>query len=553
MRKIAFFLLFCIVALATGCPKSTPKQPIAFNRLAGDQTDFLKEFDNEIDKYNCLMSGRNWSEYSETPAEQQTQQDLAQKRKREREIVKKLDALKPEIGDTQSDIERNEDNYLTEKERLERERFTAQQQEAAIAQKRQEIMLLEAQLKKTPAKQKTLRAELQGQIARLRQEIALAPSLRDSNEILLDLEILQRRYETYANRLAASQQKLAAQQTKLETELAQNQAEQKPLTDTLRDLRNNSIKNQRSQRDQDIPPICLSTGNETGRPSEEQRAAARKVRDNLLYQLIRLTDYQYFQFENDLYVKKSSASFLADALEIGGNFAGTITNGARAKTIIHAALIGFQSTRKAANISYFQEQTADVLITKMQTSRNRVLTDILEQIEKQDVDSYPLDAALGDAIKYFYAGTLPRALQELKKDAGVAAENAENNLREVKGITVRTPATIEQRKLSVDTFEFLNSLAKTLASDTASEGAKTEARGKLLKIAEQIKKNTNITDELNKDEELKKLLEDLTTNSGNGIELANTLLSLRSGRGGKPNEATLKAIDTIIVNIDNTK
>ena len=75
-----------------------------------------------------------------------------------------------------------------------------------------------------------------------------------------------------------------------------------------------------------------------GEPTDQQKALARKIRNNLIFKLIRFTDDQYFQFENDLYIGRASTSVLADIIDFGANFAATISNGERAKTIINASL-----------------------------------------------------------------------------------------------------------------------------------------------------------------------------------------------------------------------
>ena len=155
---------------------------------------------------------------------------------------------------------------------------------------------------------------------------------------------------------------------------------------------------------------------------------ARRIRDSTMHNLIRLVDSQYFEFENDIYVGRSSGSVLADIIDDSANFAATITNGERAKTIINAALIAFRSGRKSASIHFFREQTGEILITNMQTSRNRVLADMLLNIRDKDAFDYSLEEGLGDVIKYFYAGTLPRALQELQRNTSSAAQTATQNV-----------------------------------------------------------------------------------------------------------------------------
>lgn len=262
---------------------------------------------------------------------------------------------------------------------------------------------------------------------------------------------------------------------------------------------------------------------------------ARQIRDEVIYRLIRITDYNYFQFENDLYVKRASGSVLADIIDTGANLAATISNGERTKTIINASLIAFRGSRKSASMHYFQEQTADVLITKMQTTRNRVLAEMLSQIHDKNVKEYPLDAALGDVIKYFYAGTLPRALQELTKDANLNAQQAENEVRRVTGLSERGLLTQEIRDNSVVATKTLNDLS------TALDNAEDKAAA--------LERLRNIVRELENDKKLEEYLtgKAVTHSTADGKQIIQTLKGMRRDKDDASDEEAVKEINTAIV------
>lgn len=262
---------------------------------------------------------------------------------------------------------------------------------------------------------------------------------------------------------------------------------------------------------------------------------AQRIRNATAYRLIRVIDYNYFEFEQELYQKRSTGSFLADALDIGGNLAGAITNGERAKTIINAALVAFRGTRKSASIHYFQEQTADILITKMQTARNRVLADIIDELENKNVDEYSLDAALGDIISYFYAGTLPRALQELREDANIEAKKAKNNVRIVKGLTEPGVVTKQRRATSREAFEVLRDLESALTVDEEAENA--------------LEKLRDILKELEKDEALKKDLQgqEVSSKTDDGQKIINALREIKEMKSDLNDDASIEKINDAIV------
>ncbi len=232
---------------------------------------------------------------------------------------------------------------------------------------------------------------------------------------------------------------------------------------------------------------------------------AKRIRDATVHRLIRTIDYVYFQFENDLYVKRSSASFLSDITEIGANFAATITNGERAKTVINAAIIGFRGGRQSGSIHFFQEQTAGALISSMQASRNKVLLEMLTRLRDENVDVYSLDEALGDTIKYFYAGTLPRALQELQQNASQSAAASKEAVRVLKGFAPSTPATTEAARTAVDALDVLRQLQMASKSGE-TDSIRTKALAQLQNIVERINGDSGLVAEINATPNLKAIL-----------------------------------------------
>jgi hypothetical protein len=273
---------------------------------------------------------------------------------------------------------------------------------------------------------------------------------------------------------------------------------------------------------------------------------ALQIRNDVIYQLIRATDYNYFQFENDLYVKRATGSILADIIDTSANFAATITNGERAKTIINAAIISFRGGRKSVSLNYFREQTGEILITKMQTSRNRVLKEILTQLKDKDINDYPLDAALGDTIRYFYAGTLPRALQELQQDTSVAAKEANDDILILKDVKPSLLATEPQKVNAVNSFDTLNKLAGD-AQNAASDSERLKVMSKLLKIVEELNKETSVISEINKETALKPILEDINKQKTDGLALARRLLDLRFEARDRLSFTMLTKINDIII------
>lgn len=208
---------------------------------------------------------------------------------------------------------------------------------------------------------------------------------------------------------------------------------------------------------------------------------ARRLRDKVIYRLKTNIDANYQDFENQLFTGRARTNILFDITEIGAAVAINITNGERAKNIIAAALTGFKGGRKSIDENLFLERTTQVIISQMQASRSRVEEVLLTNMRDKGVDEYPLEAALGDLINYFYAGSLQKGLQELAKETGNAALAAEERVRRLKGVNLSEPVTDEAEladpRAAVKTLGTLNTL---LTGGTAEQ--RTEAVEKLQAI-----------------------------------------------------------------------
>lgn len=163
-----------------------------------------------------------------------------------------------------------------------------------------------------------------------------------------------------------------------------------------------------------------------------QDALARRLRDRAVNRLKANIDANYHEFENQLFTGRATTNVLADITELGATAAINITNGERAKNIISMLLAGFKGGRKSVDENFFKERTTAAIISQMQASRARIEADMLKNLQDQDASEYSLDAALGDLINYFYAGTLQKGLQDLAQKAGENAIAEKKNVQEVR-------------------------------------------------------------------------------------------------------------------------
>jgi hypothetical protein len=154
--------------------------------------------------------------------------------------------------------------------------------------------------------------------------------------------------------------------------------------------------------------------------------AARRQRDLILNRIMVDIESDYKQYETNLFSNRAKIEVAGDILELGISAATTISNPARVKTVLSAALTGVKGSRLSFDKNYFREKTTEIIISRMQGSRNEIRNRITDKMANLSVDKYPFEEGWVDLIDFFYAGTLEGGLEALAADAGssVAKANA---------------------------------------------------------------------------------------------------------------------------------
>jgi len=216
-------------------------------------------------------------------------------------------------------------------------------------------------------------------------------------------------------------------------------------------------------------------------------AVARRIRDRVINRLKANIDANYQDFENQLFTGRARTNILFDTIEIGAAVATNITNGERAKNILSVALAGFKAGRTSIDENLFRDRTTQVIISQMQASRARLETNIIKNKRDNGIDQYPLEEALGDLINYFYAGSLQKGLQELAKEAGQNALQAERTLQIAR---LSRPATETEAKAATAVLPILRTLETSLTSTNIEE--KAAALKKLQNIIVELESDTSV-------------------------------------------------------------
>jgi hypothetical protein len=210
-----------------------------------------------------------------------------------------------------------------------------------------------------------------------------------------------------------------------------------------------------------MPPLNPS-------PKPEDLTAATTLRNKMVYGVLAEIDYVYHNYEISLFMNEGSFRVATDTLALGLGVASTITNGERAKTVLSAALTGFTGATLSIDKNFFRQQTVQALISSMQAGRDRTKTIIIKHLNDDSASSYPFQAARSDMAAYFFAGTLPGALQELNQTAAASAKDERTKLtvtvqdvQNAKSINQTLAAELAANKLD-KTVAFLTAMGVTL-------------------------------------------------------------------------------------------
>ena len=155
--------------------------------------------------------------------------------------------------------------------------------------------------------------------------------------------------------------------------------------------------------------------------------AAKLERNQVISELVRIVDANYFEYETAFREGKVVYDLWGDFVQLGLTTGVTLVGGAGLKTILGAAATAVKGFDLAVNQRLFEQRGVQALELQMRASRDVQLAEINTKITK-DVVEYPLDMGLSDVTKYYYEGTLTRALQRILESAQKEATSAQSKL-----------------------------------------------------------------------------------------------------------------------------
>jgi hypothetical protein len=153
---------------------------------------------------------------------------------------------------------------------------------------------------------------------------------------------------------------------------------------------------------------------------------ARYFRNKIAYNFMGDIDYVYGKYTGGLFTAKAIEGLAADFESLGLTAASAISLATRTKTILAALATGVAGVNLSADKNFFGQQTFQALTIAMQARRDQTRATITQNLQLSVTD-YPLAAVRRDLISYFYAGTLPGALQEIQEEAAKTSDDATKN------------------------------------------------------------------------------------------------------------------------------
>lgn len=150
-------------------------------------------------------------------------------------------------------------------------------------------------------------------------------------------------------------------------------------------------------------------------------------RNAVVYNRMRACDVYYDIFIREVSASRATGSVAADsAILLLTGTAGQIKPASTA-AILSALSGGIVGIKGSVDKQFYYDSTLPALISQMESGRSTVRAGIKEGLTRGP-NGYSLDEALLDVRSYCMAGSIPGALSNVTKQAGVAQSNAEDKI-----------------------------------------------------------------------------------------------------------------------------
>jgi len=156
------------------------------------------------------------------------------------------------------------------------------------------------------------------------------------------------------------------------------------------------------------------------------------MRNRIVYDLKLIIDRNYEDYAR-------AFEQTANTLDFGMEVSATTLSGVATiadtgiKDLLSLASTLTQSTEASTQKNFYQKQTAFTILAVMNSQRLDRWKDILQSMDNE-LDDYPLSAALADLAAYRMQGTAEAAFEAIQKNAGTTQDKAKAVIDKAKGI-----------------------------------------------------------------------------------------------------------------------
>lgn len=196
--------------------------------------------------------------------------------------------------------------------------------------------------------------------------------------------------------------------------------------------------------DAHVKRLTAKYASESVIPTDSSQITAEK-RNEVLDDLLYLTDVNYDRFEGELQRSKAMFDSGSDIILLGLGAAGSVHPAGAITQLLAATSAGVAGVRTSINKNFFHEKSVQALTAQMRAARAKRL-ELVRKGMTLDVKQYSLSRGLSEMVAYYNAGTLLGAFAEITAQAGEKEKQA----------TAATDQIIE----------------KSYANDTATQGVR---------------------------------------------------------------------------------
>lgn len=189
----------------------------------------------------------------------------------------------------------------------------------------------------------------------------------------------------------------------------------------------------------------------------DESGITEKDRNQILEDLMRLVDANYFKFETELSQGRAIFDTTTDLAILGLGAAGSLVTHSGTQAILSAISGGIGGSRTSINKNIFHEKSTQALIAKMQASR-KTIEELIRKGMTLSLMEYSLSRGINNIEAYYNAGTIIGAIENITADAG--AEKAKADVEVKKLITVKYDDSIQKRPFVARINRWLNRSVK---------------------------------------------------------------------------------------------